>query len=244
MKKLHRLIVTSADLSAVVARHAGAAGEGRREQAARPRPAGAARGGADPRLGADGSGLLSREDGRAERLPAAAARASRPRAPTAGSSGRSSAGEDRYRRGLYTFAKRTAPFAMFGTFDGPSGEACVARREVSNTPLQALTLLNDAVLLEAAQALGEACRRARRATTRRARRRICSAAASTRPPTADEVGAARDVLRGAARRASQRRARRAPHGRPAPGRATSTERAAWTALARAMLNLDEFVTKE
>src|SRR5207302_2297957 len=65
-----------------------------------------------------------------------------------------SPGEDRYRRGLYTFMKRTAPFAMAATFDGPSGEFCVARREVSNTPLQALTMLNDATLTEAAQALG------------------------------------------------------------------------------------------
>ncbi|MBC8114121.1 MAG: DUF1553 domain-containing protein, partial [Candidatus Saccharimonas sp.] len=46
-----------------------------------------------------------------------------------------SPGEDRYRRTLYTFTKRTAPFALSMTFDGPSGEACVARREVSNTPL-------------------------------------------------------------------------------------------------------------
>src|SRR4029450_2596145 len=65
-----------------------------------------------------------------------------------------SSGEDRYRRGLYTFSKRTAPYAMFLTFDGGSGEACLARREVSNTPLQALTLLNDPVFVEAAQALG------------------------------------------------------------------------------------------
>ena len=43
---------------------------------------------------------------------------------------------------------------MFTTFDAPSGEVCVARREVSNTPLQALTLLNDPVFEEAAQALG------------------------------------------------------------------------------------------
>lgn len=65
-----------------------------------------------------------------------------------------STGEDRYRRGLYTFAKRTAPFAMATTFDAPSGEACVARRESSTTPLQALTLLNDITILEAARSLG------------------------------------------------------------------------------------------
>ena len=67
------------------------------------------------------------------------------------------AGEQRsrgYRRALYTFTKRTAPFAMFTTFDAPSGEACVARRDVSNTPLQALTLLNDPLTDEAARELG------------------------------------------------------------------------------------------
>ncbi len=66
-----------------------------------------------------------------------------------------STGEDRYRRGMYTFSKRTAPYAMFATFDAPSGEACVARRDVSNTPLQALTLLNDQLLIESARALGK-----------------------------------------------------------------------------------------
>ena len=60
-----------------------------------------------------------------------------------------SPGGDRYRRGLYTFTKRTAPYAMFTTFDAPSGEVCVARREVSNSPLQALTVLNDVVFEEA-----------------------------------------------------------------------------------------------
>ena len=63
-------------------------------------------------------------------------------------------GEDRYRRGMYTFAKRTAPYAMFNTFDAPSGETCLVRREVSNTPLQALALQNDVLAVEVAQALG------------------------------------------------------------------------------------------
>ena len=48
-----------------------------------------------------------------------------------------------------------APYAMFGTFDGPSGESCTAKREVSNTSLQALTMLNDSVLLEVAQSLAK-----------------------------------------------------------------------------------------
>ena len=64
-----------------------------------------------------------------------------------------SKGEDRYRRSLYTFSKRTAPFAAFTTFDASSGEGCIARRNRSNTPLQALTLLNDAMFVELAQHL-------------------------------------------------------------------------------------------
>ena len=78
-----------------------------------------------------------------------------------------SPGEDRLRRSLYTFAKRTSPYAMFMTFDGPSGEACIARREVTNTPLQALTMLNDTVFIEAAQSLGSANLFASQVTMRR-----------------------------------------------------------------------------
>ncbi|MEL7264306.1 MAG: DUF1549 and DUF1553 domain-containing protein, partial [Planctomycetota bacterium] len=63
---------------------------------------------------------------------------------------KASVGEDRFRRSIYTFAKRTAPFAAFTNFDGPTGETCVARRDRSNTPLQALTLLNDAMYVEIA----------------------------------------------------------------------------------------------
>jgi hypothetical protein len=66
-----------------------------------------------------------------------------------------SQGPDRYRRGLYTFMKRTAPYAAFAAFDAPSGEFCAARRDRSNTPLQALNLLNDAVYQEAARALAK-----------------------------------------------------------------------------------------
>ncbi len=52
-----------------------------------------------------------------------------------------SQGADRYRRSIYTFSKRTAPFAAYTTFDGPTGEVCLARRDRSTTPLQALALL-------------------------------------------------------------------------------------------------------
>ena len=68
-----------------------------------------------------------------------------------------SEGEDRYRRGLYTFNKRTAPYAAFGLFDAPSGEVCVPRRTRSNTPLQSLAMLNDEVVLEAARHVAHHC---------------------------------------------------------------------------------------
>ncbi|PAW63016.1 MAG: hypothetical protein B9S36_05590 [Verrucomicrobiia bacterium Tous-C2TDCM] len=66
---------------------------------------------------------------------------------------KTSGGEDRYRRSLYTFVKRTAPFAAYLTFDGPTGENCLPRRDRTNTPLQALTLMNDPMFHEAAEGL-------------------------------------------------------------------------------------------
>lgn len=64
-----------------------------------------------------------------------------------------SEGEDRYRRALYTYIRRTAPYPSMLTFDGTSREVCVSRRVRTNTPLQALVLLNDPVYMEAAAAL-------------------------------------------------------------------------------------------
>ena len=156
-----------------------------------------------------------------------------------------STGEDRYRRSLYTFAKRTAPFAMYGTFDAPSGEACVARRDLSNTPLQALTLLNDTVFVEAAQALGKQAAELKGDDVAKAEyvfRQVL-----TRPPTADE----RDLL--AAFAAKQRERFAAGEGGKEKGAEAAAfaggkdgdavARAAWTATARAVMNLDEAVTK-
>ncbi|HVJ80953.1 MAG TPA: PSD1 and planctomycete cytochrome C domain-containing protein, partial [Planctomycetia bacterium] len=65
-------------------------------------------------------------------------------------------GKERYKRGMYVWFQRTSPFPMLMAFDEPDSNVCAARRERSNTPLQALTLLNDAVFVEAAQALAAA----------------------------------------------------------------------------------------
>ncbi|MDB6021037.1 MAG: Protein of unknown function (DUF1553)/Protein of unknown function (DUF1549)/Planctomycete, partial [Pedosphaera sp.] len=64
-----------------------------------------------------------------------------------------STGEDRYRRGLYTFWKRTIPYPGLSIFDAPNADVTCVRRVMSDTPLQALTTLNDTVFTEAAQAL-------------------------------------------------------------------------------------------
>ena len=150
-----------------------------------------------------------------------------------------SAGEDRYRRGLYTFMKRTAPYAMFTTFDAPSGEACVPRREISDTPLQALTLLNDAVFVEAAQAL------ARLAAERKGddadRATYLFQRCLARPPTADEL--AMLVAFHAAQR--ERFVAKELDAAAVSGcqERDPIDRAAWTTVARAILNLDEMVTK-
>jgi hypothetical protein len=151
-----------------------------------------------------------------------------------------SEGEDRYRRGLYTFAKRTAPFAMGGTFDAPSGEACVAKREVTNTALQALTMLNDAVLLDVARALAK--RVAEREGKAEERVAYLFKLCLVRPPTAEEVARLAKFY-------EAQRARLATDPDRADavagiGNGSVAERAAWTTTARAILNLDEFVTKE
>jgi hypothetical protein len=152
-----------------------------------------------------------------------------------------SEGTDRYRRGLYTFAKRTAPYAMFQTFDGPSGEVCVARREESNTPLQALTVLNDAVFIEAAQALGSVAVTVGRDSVDQGVAmlfRRCLA----RAPTTDELDLLRKYYETQLARLKAKELDAAKI--TGSGDGALSERAAWTLTARAILNLDETITKQ
>ena len=155
-----------------------------------------------------------------------------------------SQGEDRYRRGLYTFSKRTAPYAIFSTFDAPSGEACLARREVSNTPLQALTLLNDAVYVEAAQRLGRLTARQAASGTASDEQRITSlfSRVLTRPPGSDELSMLLKFL--AEQRARLFDGKLDAVAIAGPEAVDAADRAAWTLVARALLNLDETITRE
>ena len=147
-------------------------------------------------------------------------------------------GPDRYRRGLYTFAKRTAPFAMAATFDAPSGEACVARRDVSNTPLQALTLLNDVAFTEAAQAAGREAAKAAGSDADRVRQLVRRFLIRT--PSDDETALLTSFVREQRVHFSWRPAAARKFAGDGPNPA---ERAAWAALARVLMNLDEFVVK-
>jgi len=134
---------------------------------------------------------------------------------------KTSEGEDRYRRSLYTFTKRTAPFAMATTFDAPTGEACLARRDVSNSPLQALTLLNDQMFMEAAQAMAKAVLAESPDDDSRLTNtfRRCL----TRPPASDELTMLKTFLQ-------KQRAQKLDG------------EALWTSVCRAVLNLDEAIT--
>jgi hypothetical protein len=151
-----------------------------------------------------------------------------------------SEGPDRYRRGLYTFTKRTAPYALFATFDAPSGEACLARREVSNSPLQALTLLNDAVFVDAARALGRQL--AAEKTSAEARVETLFRRCLTRPPDSEERRLLVQFYEKQKRRLESRELD--AMALAGPGDGDVLERAAWTTLARSLLNLDEAVTKD
>ncbi|MCW5559867.1 MAG: DUF1553 domain-containing protein, partial [Verrucomicrobiae bacterium] len=158
-------------------------------------------------------------------------------------------GPERYRRSLYVFKFRSIPYPVLMNFDAPNGDFSCVRRPRSNTPLQALTSLNETQFLEAARGLALKTLREGGATDddriRYAFRRVLS-----RPPTPEE----RDDLKGLLERQRQRIADGWINGfelatgrneRPeVPEGTTPTQLAAYTVVSRALLNLDEAITKE
>jgi hypothetical protein len=151
-----------------------------------------------------------------------------------------SEGPDRYRRGLYTFMKRTAPYAMTLTFDGPSGEACLARRDRSNTPLQALTVLNDEVFVQCARVLGQWATQQKSDTTATVQQLFLRCVG--RPPTAGEKKRLCDFYTAQLERFKKAELK-AEDLIGAEKSDFSNEQAAWAALARVLLNLDETIMK-
>lgn len=155
-------------------------------------------------------------------------------------------GEDRRRRALYTFWRRSAPYPSMVTFDAPLRDVCTAQRPRTNTPLQAFVTLNDPVYVEAAQAL------ARRMVAEggdspadRARHGFTAAVA--RAPSPPELGALTDLYQSelAHYRAHPDAARTMatdPIG-PLPDGLDAAEAAAWTVVGNVLLNLDELLNK-
>lgn len=160
-----------------------------------------------------------------------------------------STGSDRYRRGLYTFFMRSAPHPMLTTFDSPAFNTTCTRRTRSNTPLQSLTMSNDEAMFEMAQSLG---------------RRLADEAGPSDEPGAVEAGiqtafllcfsrpaTSDEVLRIAAYYAEQESGFRAAledaklvSGAKETDSTDVMAQAAWTMVARVLLNLDEFITRE
>ena len=153
---------------------------------------------------------------------------------------KTSEGEDRYRRSLYSFWRRTSPYPSFVTFDATSREFCTVRRVRTNTPLQALTLLNDPANFEAARAL--AARMASAGADTRARVGLgfkLVLARAAKPAELDRLVALYRTERD--RYLKQPDAAARVLGENA-GRADAADRAAWAVVANVLLNLDEALT--
>jgi hypothetical protein len=157
-----------------------------------------------------------------------------------------SAGEDRYRRGLYTHWRRTAPFAAFALFDAPSRECCTVRRQRTNTPLQALAALNDPAFFDAARGLALRILKEGHDDVR-ARIELGFRLCTSRRPRIDEV----DLLAAELRRQMEHFARDREAAKAVfngslvkPAEADRVAAAAWTILANILINLDETLTKE
>jgi len=158
-----------------------------------------------------------------------------------------STGEDRYRRGLYTFYKRSLPFPSLIAFDAPTAENACTRRVRSDTPLQALTTLNEKSFVEAAQAMGlRVLKEGGRDDRSRAGYafRLCTG----RAPTEREV---RSILRFQGEqykyfedRSAAALAVAVPDIKNVPPDVNLHKVAAWAMVSRAILNLDETITKE
>jgi hypothetical protein len=151
-----------------------------------------------------------------------------------------------YRRSMYTFWKRTSPPPALTTFDAPSREECVVRRSRTNTPLQALALMNDEQYVEAARHLAERMIR-KGGTTPAERIEFGFRLATSRQPTADEVRIFQKLYEAqtAAYAKNEQEAVKLIGVGESP-RDTSLdarELAAWTMVANVILNLDETVTK-
>jgi hypothetical protein len=156
-------------------------------------------------------------------------------------------GADCYRRAIYTFRYRSVPYPVLEAFDAPNGDFSCVRRARSNTPLQALVMLNEPVFFQCAEALAADTLSNGGASDEErivyAFRRCLS-----RAPTAEETAELQGLLqRQIARGVPSNDDSAADSGNspsPISDHGNSAQLAAWTTVARVLLNLDETITKE
>ena len=157
-----------------------------------------------------------------------------------------SEGQDRYRRGLYVFWRRTVPYPSMATFDAPSREICAIRRIRTNTPLQSFVTLNDPVYVEAAQALARRIVREGGASPED-RVRYALSLCLARPPRPEQIDPLVSLYK-----VEFERYRNNPQAAlalatepigPVPAGMEPANLAAWTTVANVLLNLDGLLTK-
>jgi len=151
-----------------------------------------------------------------------------------------------HRRTLYTFLKRTSPPPQMSTFDAPSREACTVRRERTNTPLQALLMLNDPQYVEAARALAERVLREGEADSEsriRLMMRLCTGR-KVQQAAVDELHRLYRNQREGFEKDPEKAKMLVNVGQsPHDEKLENAQLAAWTMVANVVLNLDEVVTK-
>jgi mono/diheme cytochrome c family protein len=151
-----------------------------------------------------------------------------------------------HRRSLYTFWKRTAPPPEMNTFDAPSRESCIVRRERTNTPLQALLLMNDPQFVEAARTLAE-CTLKEGGSTPQERITLLFRLTTARRPDAKEMAETlatyRDHLATFTRDSAKAQQLIAVGELKPDAKLNPSELAAWTMIANLLLNLDEVINK-
>jgi len=155
--------------------------------------------------------------------------------PYSGEAWMTSMGEDQYRRSIYTFWKRTAPYPSFVTFDATSRESCTVRRIRTNTPLQALTLLNDREMIVAASGLAKRMKSVGKSDADHivAGFRVCTG----RKPLPSEVSRLTALL-------TKLEGRYSADVAAAKKLGSTPQEAAWTMVGNVLLNLDETITNE
>ena len=154
------------------------------------------------------------------------------------------AGNERFRRALYTQFYRSAPYPLFTTFDSPDFQQVCTRRQRSNTPLQSLTLANDPAFLEIAQGLASRLVReipGEFSATLDARLKHAFALCFSRPPSVTELNALRSYVE---RQASQPAVAALVNKELTKTGLTEAQSAALTAAARVLFNTDNFITRE